>query len=118
MGGDGHELSRSDARYLLGDWGGERGRLEQLGVDFDLHYISDSLRNLKSEQPGRAAIFNRICGTVDIDLGRLTHHEGWYFHATALWQSGGNMGTSLGLITSIGGGSSSCFELLRSAGCT
>ena len=68
-------------------------------MDFDLHYISDSLWNLKSEQPSRAAIFNRVRGTVDIDLGRLTHHEGWYFHATALWQGGGNMGTYLGLIT-------------------
>lgn len=98
-GGDSHELSRSDTHYLFGDWGGERSRLEELGVDFDLHYISDSLWNLKSEQPGRAAIFNRVRGTVDIDLGRLTHHKGWYFHATALWQGGGNIGTYLGLIT-------------------
>jgi porin len=98
-GGDSHELSRPDRRYLFGDWGGERSRLEELGVDFYLHYISDSLWNLKSEQPSRAAIFNRVRGTVDIDLGRLTHHEGWYFHATALWQGGGNMGTYLGLIT-------------------
>jgi porin len=94
-GGDSHELSRPDIRYLFGDWGGERGRLEDLGVDFDLHYISDSLWNLKSEQPGRATIFNRVRGTVDIDLGRLTHHEGWYFHATALWQGGGNVGPTL-----------------------
>ena len=98
-GGDSHELSRPDTRYLFGDWGGERSRLEELGVDIDLHYISDSLWNLKSEQPSRAAIFARVRGTVDIDLGQLTHHEGWYFHATALWQGGGNMGTYLGLIT-------------------
>jgi porin len=98
-GGDSHELSRPDIRYLFGDWGGGRSRLEELGVDFDLHYISDSLWNLKSEQPGRATIFNRVRGTVDIDLGRLTHYEGWYFHATALWQGGANMGTYLGLIT-------------------
>ena len=36
-------------------------------MDFDLHYISDSLWNLKSEQPDRAAAFNRVRGTVDID---------------------------------------------------
>jgi carbohydrate-selective porin OprB len=102
-GGDSHELSRADTRYLFGDWGGERGRLEELGVDFDLQYISDSLWNLKSEQPSRAAIFNRVRGTVDIDLGRLIHHEGWYFHATALWQGGDNMGTYLGLITAPSG---------------
>jgi carbohydrate-selective porin OprB len=81
-GGDSHEISRPDTRYLFGDWGGERSRLEELGVVFDLHYISDSLWNLKNEQPGRAAVFNRVRGTVDIDLGRLTRHEGWYFRAT------------------------------------
>jgi porin len=102
-GGDGHELGRPDTRHLLGDWGGERSRLEELGVAFDLHYMSDSLWNLKSEQPGRAAVFNRVRGTVDIDLGRLTGHEGWYFHATALWQGGGNMGTYLGVIASPSG---------------
>jgi porin len=105
-GGDSHELSRPDRGYLFGDWGGERRRLEELGVDFDLHYVSDSLWNLKSEQPGRAAVWNRVRGTVDIDLGRLTHHEGWYFHATALWQGGGDMGTYLGLITAPSGLSS------------
>jgi porin len=68
-GGDSHELSRPGSRHLFGDWGGERSRLEELGVDFDLHYISDSLWNLKSEQRSRAAIYNRVRGTADIDLG-------------------------------------------------
>jgi porin len=105
-GGDSHEVSGPDRGFLFGDWGGERGRLQELGVDFDLHYISDSLWNLESEQTARAAVFNRVRGTVDLDLGRLTHHQGWYFHATALWQGGGNMGTYLGLITSPSGLSS------------
>jgi porin len=105
-GGDSHELSRPDRRYLFRDWRGERRRLEEKGVDFDLQYLSDSLWNLKSQQPARAAIWNRVRGTVDIDLGRLIHHDGWYFHATALWQGGGNMGTYLGLISSPSGISS------------
>src|SRR5580693_2603232 len=105
-GADRHELSLPDRRYLFGDWGGERGRLEELGVDFDLQYISDTLWNLKSTQPERVAMWNRVRGTVDIDFGRLTHHEGWYFHATALWQGGGNLGAYLGLIASPSGMSS------------
>ena len=58
-GGDSHELSRSDTHYLFGDWGGERSRLEELGVDFDLHYISDSeavdaIEHLNSQDDYRA----------------------------------------------------------------
>src|SRR5258708_8334863 len=39
--------------HLFGDWGGERTRLLERGVRFDFQYISDSLRNLKSEQKER-----------------------------------------------------------------
>jgi carbohydrate-selective porin OprB len=43
---------------------------------------------------------------VDIDLGELIGQQGWFFHATALWQAGGNMGAYLGLLTSPSGMSS------------
>jgi carbohydrate-selective porin OprB len=43
---------------------------------------------------------------VDIDLGTLVGQHGLYFHATALWQGGGNLGTYLGLLTSPSGMSS------------
>jgi porin len=105
-GADRHELDMADRRYLLGDWGGERSRLEKRGVDFDFQYISDTLWNLKSVQPDRVAMWNRVRGTVDIDLGKLIQADGWYFHATALWQGGGNLGAYLGLIASPSGMSS------------
>jgi carbohydrate-selective porin OprB len=76
------------------------------GVRFDFQYISDSLWNLKSEQPERFASWNRFRWTVDIDFGALTGQHGLYFHATALWQGGGNLGTYLGLLTSPSGMSS------------
>jgi porin len=75
-------------------------------VNFDFQYVSDSLWNLKSVQRERFASWNRFRGTVDIDLGELIGHQGWYFHATALWQGGGNLGTYLGLLTSPSGMSS------------
>ena len=65
-------------------------------MNFDFQYVSDSLWNLKSEQKERFASWNRFRGTVDIDLGELTGHQGWYFHATALWQGGGNLGNISG----------------------
>jgi carbohydrate-selective porin OprB len=102
-GADRHELDMADRRYLFGTWGGVRSRLEERGVNFDIQYVSDTLWNFKSARPGRAAMWNRVRGTVDIDLGTLMQADGWYFHATALWQAGGNLGAYLGLISSPSG---------------
>jgi carbohydrate-selective porin OprB len=105
-GPDSHETGQGPHGHLFGDWGGERTRLLQRGVKFDFQYVSDSLWNIKSEQKERFASWNRFRGTVDIDLGELIAHQGWHFHATALWQAGGNLGAYLGLLTSPSGMSS------------
>jgi Carbohydrate-selective porin, OprB family len=98
-GPDSHETGQGPHGHLFGDWGGERTRLEERGVSFDFQYISDSLWNLKSVQKERLASWNRFRWTVDIDFGKLTGQHDLYFHATALWQGGGNLGTYLGLLT-------------------
>jgi carbohydrate-selective porin OprB len=77
--------------------------LLERGVSFDFQYVSDSLWNLKSEQQERFSSWNRFRGTVDVDLGTLMGQHGMYFHATALWQGGGNLGTYLGLLTNPSG---------------
>jgi porin len=105
-GPDSHETGQGPHGHLLGDWGGERTRLQERGVNFDFQYVSHSLWNLKSVQPERFASWNRFRGTVDIDFGELIGQQGWHFHATALWQGGGNLGTYLGLLTSPSGMSS------------
>ena len=102
-GPDSHETGQGPHGHLFGDWGGVRTRLSERGVLFDFQYISDSLWNLKSEQKERLASWNRFRGTVDIDLATLTGQRNLYFHATALWQTGGNLGTYLGLLTSPSG---------------
>src|SRR6266446_3720411 len=61
---------------------------------------------IKSEQKERLANWSRVRGTVDIDFGSLMHQDGLYFHATALWQGGGNLGQYLGLLSSPSGMSS------------
>jgi carbohydrate-selective porin OprB len=91
-GPDSHETGQGPHGHLFGDWDGERSRLLERGVRFDFQYISDSLWNLKSDQPERFASWNRFRWTIDIDLGALTGQRGLYFHATALWQAGGNLG--------------------------
>jgi porin len=105
-GPDSHETGQGPHEHLFGDWGGERTRLLERGVRFDFQYISDSLWDIKSEQKERFASWNRFRGTVDIDFGALTGVHGLYFHATALWQGGGNLGAYLGLLTSPSGISS------------
>jgi len=105
-GPDSHETGQGPHGHLFGEWGGVRTRLEERGVKFDFQYVSDSLWNLKSEQQERFASWNRFRGTVDIDFGELIGQQALYFHATALWQGGGNLGTYLGLLTSPSGMSS------------
>jgi carbohydrate-selective porin OprB len=105
-GPDSHETLQGAHIHLFGEWSGERLRLLQRGIRFDFQYVSDILWNLKSEQKERAAVWSRVRGTIDIDFGALMDQRGLYFHATALWQAGGNMGTYLGLLTSPSGMSS------------
>ena len=105
-GPDSDETGQGPHGHLFGEWGGERPRLLGRGVRFDFQYVSDSLWNVESVQPERFASWNRFRWTVDIDFGALTGHRGLYFHATALWQAGGNLGAYLGTLTSPSGMSS------------
>jgi porin len=98
-GPDSHETGQGPHGHLFGDWGGERSRLLERGVKFDFQYVSDSLWNIKSDKKERFASWNRFRWTVDIDLGELVGLSGLFFHATALWQGGGNLGAYLGLLT-------------------
>jgi porin len=102
-GPDSHETGEGPHGHLLGNWGGERMRLLERGVRFDFQYLSDSLWGIEGEQKERFASWNRFRGTVDIDFGTLTGLPGLYFHATALWQAGGNLGAHLGLLTNPSG---------------
>jgi len=105
-GPDSHETGRGPHGHLFGEWGGERTRLLERGVRFDFQYVSDSLWNIKSEQEERFASWNRFRWTVDVDFGALVGVDDLSFHATALWQGGGNLGTYLGLLSSPSGMSS------------
>jgi porin len=105
-GADRHETTAQGRDHFFGDWGGMRSRLEEMGVNFDVQYISDSLWGSRSGPPSQFEIWNRVRATVDIDLGALLQWNGMYFHATGLWQGGGNLGSRLGLIASPSGMSS------------
>jgi len=79
---------------------GHARQSRERGVRFDFQYLSDSLWNIQGDRKERFASWNRFRGTVDMDLGALSGYSNLYFHATALWQGGGNLGTYLGSLTS------------------
>ena len=105
-GPDSHETGQGPHGHLFGQWDSERTRLEQRGVHFDFQYVSDSLANVVGERKDRFASWDRFRWTIDIDFGALAEQHALYFHATALWQGGGNLGAYLGLLTSPSGMSS------------
>lgn len=80
--------------YMLGDWGGERTRLENRGVTFNFVSVNDLLINTQEQ----VANWSRVRGTVDVDFGKAELVPGLKFHMTALWQAGGNMGGYIGSI--------------------
>jgi porin len=91
---DSPPTSWQDRPYMFGDWGGERTKLENMGIKFSFLSVNDFLVNGK----GSDANWSRVRGTMDIDFGRLELVQGLTFHITALWQAGGNMGTYIGSI--------------------
>ena len=86
--------SWANSPYMLGDWGGERSKLANDGIVFNIISVNDLLVDTRSD----VANWSRVRGTMDIDLGKADLVQGLKFHITALWQAGGNMGTYIGSI--------------------
>jgi len=81
-------------KYLFGDWGGERTRLEEeKGVKFDFHYFGDFICAENARIQSGCGAWNRVRGTMDIDFAKLAGWKGWTFHVTGLWQGGPNIGS-------------------------
>lgn len=97
-GPDTPERDPQAAKHLFGGWHGERERLDQHGVSFELLYVSDSLSNIRSQQVERFTSWSRIRGTVSLDLPKLVHCSGCTVELSGIWQTGANMGMYLGTI--------------------
>jgi len=74
-------------KYLFGDEGGVRSKLEAKGLTFDVYYIADALDDAygASEDFG---LWGRIRASMDLDFSKFTPDKGLTFHATGLWQYG------------------------------
>lgn len=99
-GPDGPETGQGPRGHLFGNRGGLHSHLSERGVRLNFQYISDSLWNLRSEQPARFASWSRLRWPVEVDFAALTGRHGLYFRATAFCQGGSNLGACLGLLTS------------------
>jgi porin len=89
--------------YLFGDWDGERSELASKGIVFDFFYVSDLQANPVGGTEQTQVGWGRIRGTVDIDFGKLYDWNGLTFHATGVWQFGGNLGTDIGTLANPSG---------------
>ncbi len=79
-----------DQQYMLGDWGGERTRLADKGVTFDINDIGDFQANVAGSEVHHATYFGRFRASTDIDFNKLANFNGEFF-ATAIWQYGPNL---------------------------
>jgi carbohydrate-selective porin OprB len=101
---DGSGYGQKHARtYLFGDWAGERSNLAGHGVVFDFFYVADLQANPVGGLEQAQAGWGRIRGTVDVDFGKLAEWNGLTFHATGLWQFGGNLGADIGALANPSG---------------
>jgi len=80
-------------KYLLGDWHGERSKLEDQGIVFDFFYQADLLASLTGGYQKANGGFERVRGTIDVDFAKMHAVQGLTFHATGVWQAGVNLGS-------------------------
>lgn len=87
------------------NWGPAREKLAEHGLSYNFHYYAVALGNPNAPQGTDEHFGNweRIRGTVDADFGKFSAWHGLYFHATAVWQNGVDMGSVIGSIASPSG---------------
>jgi porin len=79
-----------DQDYMLGDWGGERSKLESEGVKFDFNDIGDLLSDVSGSQEHHVAYFGRFRAALDLDLNKLVGVDSEFF-VTGIYQYGRNL---------------------------
>jgi porin len=82
-------------KYMFGDWGGERTRLEQMGITFYGEYRDDFQGNVtgtdkNGNERDHSVNFGIFYLNLDVDLMKLADIAGEFFFG-AVWQYGGNL---------------------------
>ena len=66
-----HAASFYDSPYLFGNWGGERDRLAQRGVDFEFTYTNEAAHNFSGGDEHLTRAASQFAAGVTADLDRL-----------------------------------------------
>ncbi|PAW76282.1 MAG: hypothetical protein B9S32_15655 [Verrucomicrobia bacterium Tous-C9LFEB] len=89
-----------DQQELTGDWGGERTKLREQGINFTFNNIGDFLTDVTGSQTHHATYFGRFRGNMDIDFKKLADVDGRLF-VSGIYQYGRNLsGQYLDVFTS------------------
>jgi hypothetical protein len=107
-------------KYMFGDWGGERTRLEQMGITFYGEYRDDFQGNAtgtdkNGNERDHSVNFGIFYLNLDVDLMKLADIAGEFFFS-AVWQYGGNLSdrylNAHTSTSSIAGTNSECIDQL------
>ncbi len=77
--------------HLFGDWGGLRTRLEALGVNVNLDYLTENGGNISGGRRETFATDGQIGLEVNLDLDRLLGWQGAAFHSIIVNREGRNL---------------------------
>ena len=86
----GEWASIMNQQYMLGDWGGERSKLADEGVTFDINDIGDLQSDVTGSQEHRSIYFGRFRASSDVDFNKLANFDGEFF-VSAIAQYGQNL---------------------------
>ena len=85
--------------WLLGDWGGERTKLQKQGVDIQFGYVSEVALNALGGTETEITNTDQWTGGVTLDLNKLFGWSGATFQTTLTQRSGRNLSDDANLVT-------------------
>ncbi|WP_186310749.1 carbohydrate porin [Paraburkholderia sp. BCC1886] len=86
--------------YLLGDWGGERSRLAERGVDFDFSYTNEAAHNFSGGDQHLTRAAQQLAAGVTANLDKLWGIRNTTFHFVLTDRFGRSLDTDANLNTS------------------
>ena len=83
----------TDSPWMLGDWQGERSKLQQQGIDFNVNYVMESASNLAggAHSSTTARYTDQWMFNTHLDLQKLLGWQDTDFQATITDRNGQNL---------------------------
>lgn len=79
--------------HMTGNWGGLRSKLEEnQGISFDIFDHADFMGAVSGGHNQGFGTWNRIRGSVNVDMGKLAHIKGLSIFVTSTWNNGTDVG--------------------------